>query len=90
MVDNQAVRLCIGTGAGLIGLRGGVECDRQRGVLREGVACLCGGEPLWLRVSADEVEIGIGGVLFRITGWRLLRLEMEEDPPTAKIIHVIP
>jgi hypothetical protein len=45
---------------------------------------------LWLRVSADEVEIRIGGVLFRITGWRLLRSEMVEDPPTAKIIHVIP
>jgi hypothetical protein len=29
-------------------------------------------------------------VLFRITGWRLLRSEMVEDPPAAKIIHVIP
>jgi len=90
MVDNQAVRLCIGTGAGLIGLRGGVECDRQGCALRECVACLSRREPLWLRVSADEVEIRIGGVLFRITGWRLLRSEMVEDPPTAKIIHVIP
>ena len=90
MVDFQAVRFCIGTCTDFVCLRGGVERDRQGCALRECVACLSRRKPLWLRVGADEVEIRIGGVLFRITGWRLLRLEMVEDPPTAKIIHVIP
>ena len=90
MVNCQAIRLCVGTGAGFVGLRGGVECDRQRGVLREGAACLCWGEPFWLRVSTDEIEIGVGGVRFRFAGWRLLRLEMMENPPATEIIHVVP